>query len=209
MGTGGPESRSATCPHPPAGARAHPPGACIPPLLGSGPLLSSCPFSFTAQHSETKSASSGPPLPPIKQEVQVFERAPRRGGPGSRHLAAFGLRDAGPDGQSQRPAPAGRPRPRRARLAGVKSRLRRRKAAGEGRPGRAPTSSPLRRARNVGTVPSAWYVCVNIVSLASRRIVRFLISLYRLRPARVGEEDGDLACPPLCCIPRRPASWTR
>lgn len=44
-------------------------------------------------------------------------------------------------GPSQRPAPAGRPRPRRARLAGVKSRLRRRKAAGEGRPGRASTSS--------------------------------------------------------------------
>lgn len=73
--------------------------------------------------------------------------------------------DAGPGRLSQRPAPAGRPRPRRARLAGVKSRLRRRKAAGEGRAGRALTPSSPRPVRNVGPVPSVWYVCINIVSL--------------------------------------------
>lgn len=79
----------------------------------------------------------------------------RRAHAAGRGRASAGARahgDAGPGGASPRPAPAGRPRPRRARLAGVKSRLRLRKAAGEGRPGRAPTSS-LRCARNVGTVP--------------------------------------------------------
>ena len=66
--------------------------------------------------------------------------------------------------------------PSRARLAGVKSRLRRRKAAGEGRPAVLP--SPLRRARNVGTGPPACYVCINIISLRSRPTrCAFLISL--------------------------------
>lgn len=207
------------CPPPPRPARGlpppHPPPrrGCMPPLLCSGPLLASCPSSFTAQHLETKpsSCTSSGPLSPQSNKrcrhLQGFRVRADRVPDTSRRLGSASARpDAGPGRPSQRPAPAGRPRPRRARLAGVKSRLRRRKAAGEGRPGRAPTSSPLRGARNVGTVPSAWYVCVNIVSLGSPTHCAFLISPYQLRPARVCEEDGDLASPPLRCIPRRPAS---
>lgn len=93
---------------------------------------------------------------------RVCARGGAMGASGRPGLQACG--DAGPGRRSQRPAPAGRPRPRRARLAGVKSRLRRRKAAGEGRAGRALTPSSPRPARNVGPVPSVWYVCINIVS---------------------------------------------
>lgn len=122
--------------------------------------------------------SSAPP--PSNQgcgRVKHFHTGPARVQATPRRARRARRGDAGRGG----PAPAGRPRPRRARLSGVKSRLRRRKAAGEGRPGRAPTSSPLRRERNVGTVPPAWYVCINIISLPRRHVVHF-----QFRPTNCG-----------------------
>ena len=120
------------------------------------------------------------PPPPSNQgcgRVKHFHTGPARVQATPRRARRARRGDAGRGG----PAPAGRPRPRRARLSGVKSRLRRRKAAGEGRPGRAPTSSPLRRERNVGTVPPAWYVCINIISLPRRHVVHF-----QFRPTNCG-----------------------
>lgn len=198
-GDGRPREQERLARHPPARGLEHRPptprrpgGACLHfsalhPCWRAVPPLSQL---NTFETKPSSCTSSGPPFPPNKRcrHLQGFRVGADRVPATSRRLGSASARpDAGPGRPSQRPAPAGRPRPRRARLAGVKSRLRRRKAAGEGRPGRAPTSSPLRGARNVGTVPSAWYVCVNIVSLGSPTHCAFLISPYQLRPARICE----------------------
>lgn len=64
-------------------------------------------------------------LPPVKQVIQAFERVWRRGGPGSCHRAAFGLRERAP-----RRRPRAAPSQRR-----LSARLRR------GGPGRAAPGS--------------------------------------------------------------------
>lgn len=158
-----------TCPTSPRWERQDPwssfrSGACTPPLL----CFQSSP-SLLLQLTLRQNPLPVPLLPKIKQKMQAFEYSHTGVDRTAATLQFWGSRssrggvqpgvcrrargDAGPGGQPQCPAPAGRPRPRRARLAGVKSRLRRRKAAGEGRPDRVLTSSPLCRARNVGTVP--------------------------------------------------------
>lgn len=116
-GDRGPENGSDLSSNILPGVERRPPGACTPPVLCSVPPL----LQLNALRQNPLPAPPRPP-PLIKQEVQAFERAPRRrSGPGSGHLAARGLRERAP-----------RRRPRRPRLS---ARLRR------GGPGRAAPGS--------------------------------------------------------------------
>lgn len=129
-----------------------------PATIQGRPMVSPWASSSTAPHLETRlcggpSLRPGSTSPPVKPKVQTsapLSRRRRRARP--RPVCALGSGWA-----------AG---PRRARLAGVKCRLRSRKAAGEGwRAAHPPVASLRSSARNVGRVPPVRYVWINIVSL--------------------------------------------
>lgn len=108
-----------------------PSGACVPPTLCPGRLLLAVsPFSHLSALTQNLRPlcwrqGAGGGVPRVKQVVQAFERVWRRGGPGSCHLAAFGLRERAP-----RRRPRAAPSQRR-----LSARLRR------GGPGRAAPGS--------------------------------------------------------------------
>lgn len=95
--------------------RPAPPGASPPPPPATPGVHASTSLLWTLAgelsllfHSSTLGDKTfflhllGPSLPPVKQEVQASARFPRPSGPGSRHLAAFGLGERAP---RRRPGP--------------------------------------------------------------------------------------------------------